>query len=84
MKAERYRQVDEDYRMHAMAYLNFAASAKKSAGRGKEKPVYTNFRKFYDYERELRKLEGGDKRLRGLGKIVDRQKKEMDLKYGKL
>lgn len=56
IEAQAYKNVDLDFRIHELAYLTMAATAKKSAGRGKEKPAYRNFRQFYDYDKELRKI----------------------------
>lgn len=71
MHAVRLRQVDLDYRNHLQAFLNFSVQAKKPAGKGKSKPVYTRFRKFYDYEREIEKATTEKKsRLAGLGKFL--------------
>lgn len=56
MEAVRLREVDKDYRNHLQAYLNFAAKAMKKAGKNKRKPVYSTFKKFYDYEAELDKI----------------------------
>lgn len=73
MEAERYKQVDRDYRQHLQAYLNFAVKAEKKAGKGKSKPVYGKFKKFYDYEKELAKVKSNGKeekgRFSGLGKF---------------
>lgn len=55
MKAAKLKQIDIDYRNHLQAFLNFAVKAEKKAGKGKSKPVYSNFKKFYDYEKELKK-----------------------------
>ena len=49
MKAAQLRQVDEQYRLHWQAYLNQAVKSTK--GRKNPKPMYTNFRKFFDYEK---------------------------------
>lgn len=54
MKAHALKDTDLDYRLHELAYLNFMASATKQVGK-KSKPVYTTFRKFYDYEREQKR-----------------------------
>lgn len=73
IEAERYKQVDRDYRQHLQAYLNFAVQAEKKAGKGKSKPVYGKFKKFYDYEKELAKVKNRGKeeksRFSGLGKF---------------
>ena len=62
-KAIELREVDKDYRNHLQAFLNFKVKATKRAGKGKERPVYSVFKKFYDYHREL-------------SKVCDREKKE--------
>ena len=54
MKAVRLKQVDEDYRQHAQAFLNFQVQATTKQG----KPVYKRFTKFYDYEKEQAKAKG--------------------------
>lgn len=55
MEAVRLKQVDLDYRNHLQAFLNFAVKAEKKTGKGKSRPVYTKFKKFYDYEKEVSK-----------------------------
>ena len=57
IKAVKLKQIDNDYRNHLQAYLNFAVQAEKKAGKGKTRPVYNTFKKFYDYEKELQKVE---------------------------
>ena len=72
MEAVRLKQVDLDYRIHLAAWLSFAAKAEKKAGKG-TKPVYSKFKKFYDYEAELAKVEKqGNKKSRfsGIGKLL--------------
>ena len=58
MEAARLRQIDQDYRNHLQAFLNFAVTARKKTGKNKSRPVYTRFSKFYDYEKEIRKATG--------------------------
>lgn len=73
MEAVRLRQVDQDYRNHLQAYLNFAVKAEKKAGKNKTKPVYSRFKRFYDYEKELEKAKnpgGTQGRLSGLSKFL--------------
>lgn len=76
MEAQRLKEVDRDYRNHLQAYLNFVVQAKKKAGKGKEKPVYSTFRKFYDYEKELDKTKNRTKKSRfsNLSKFIKEQK----------
>ena len=72
MEAARLKQIDMDYRNHLQAYLNFSVKAEKKAGKGKTKPVFTTFKKFYDYKEELEKAKGGEKKSRfsGIGKFL--------------
>ena len=73
MEAVRLKQVDMDYRNHLQAYLNFCVKAEKKAGKGKSKPVYSSFKKFYDYGKEIKKAqkkEKGKSRFAGIGKLL--------------
>lgn len=72
MKAVKLKQIDIDYRNHLQAYLNFAVKAEKKAGKGKTRPVYNTFKKFYDYEKELQKVEKKkeNSRFSGLKKFL--------------
>lgn len=72
MQAVRLKQVDMDYRNHLQAFLNFAVKAEKKSGK-KSKPVFTKFKRFYDYEKELAKVtnKGGEKsRFAGIGRLL--------------
>lgn len=74
MQAVRLKQVDMDYRNHLQAFLNFAVKAEKKSGK-KSKPVYTKFKRFYDYEREIAKVtnKGGEKgRFSGIGRLLNK------------
>lgn len=71
--AMQLREVDRNYRDHLQAFLNFSVQAKKRAGKGKERPVYARFNKFFDYEKELNKVEQKRKqkpRFTGIGKFL--------------
>ncbi len=73
MEAVQLKQVDNDYRNHLQAFLNFAVKAEKKAGKGKTKPVYRKFKQFYDYEGEVQKITKKDKgksRFSGIGKFL--------------
>lgn len=73
MEAVRLKQVDMDYRNHLQAFLNFAVKAEKKSGKNKSKPVYSKFKKFYDYEKELEKVKNPGKeksRFSGIGKLL--------------
>lgn len=74
MEAVRLKQVDLDYRNHLQAYLNFVVKAEKKAGKNKTKPVFSNFKKFFDYEKALEnaksKEESKEKsKFSGIGKF---------------
>ena len=63
-----------DYRNHLQAFLNFAVKAEKKSGK-KSKPVFTKFKRFYDYEKELAKVtnKGGEKsRFAGIGRLLNK------------
>lgn len=69
MEAERLKQIDMDYRNHLQAWLTFSAQATKKKGQ----PVYSKFKKFYDYEKNLNEAtnKGGKKsKLAGLAKFL--------------
>lgn len=74
MEAVRLKQVDMDYRNHLQAFLNFAVKAEKKTGKNKSKPVYTKFKRFYDYEKELKKVRNPNaeekSRFSGIGKFL--------------
>ena len=73
MQAVRLKQVDMDYRVHQQAFLNFAVKAEKKSGK-KSKPVYTKFKKFYDYEAEIKKAtrKKAKSRFAGIGKLLNK------------
>lgn len=56
-KAYKLGTVDRDMWVHKQAYLNFMANAKKKAGKSRMKPVYESFDKFYDYQKEIDRVE---------------------------
>lgn len=72
MEAAQLKQVDEDYRNHLQAFLNFAVKAEKKSGKNKSKPVYRKFKQFYNYEAELRKVQKTERKSRfsGIGKFL--------------
>ncbi|MBA4699233.1 MAG: hypothetical protein H2212_07325 [Ruminococcus sp.] len=74
MEACQLKMVDEDYRIHQQAWLNFSAQAEKSAGKGKSRPVYDRFEKFFDYEKALSRLQKSSnkskERFAGIGKLL--------------
>ena len=46
MEACQLKRVDDNYRIHWQAFLNFAVQATKKVGKRKERPVYSRFDKF--------------------------------------
>ena len=73
MEAVHLKQVDMDYRNHLQAFLNFAVKAEKKVGKNKSKPVYAKFKKFYDYENEVKKATNKNiekSRFSGIGKFL--------------
>ena len=73
MEAVRLKQIDKDYRNHLQAFLNFAVKAEKKSGKNKSKPVFTKFKQFYDYEKELKKVKGKEDekaRFSGIGSLL--------------
>lgn len=72
MEAANLKRIDTDYRNHLQAYLNFAVKAEKKTGRNKSRPVYQTFKRFYDYEEEIKKVEKQKtkkSRFDGIGKF---------------
>lgn len=74
MEAVRLKQVDKDYRNHLQAFLNFAVKAEKKVGR-RSRPIYSKFKKFYNYEEEQQKAREGsgtESRFSGIGKLLNK------------
>lgn len=74
MEAAEYKRVDTDYRVHQLAYLNFAARATKRRGKS-EVPVYDKFSKFYNYPKELDKVKNKGKTSSMLSRLSKHMKK---------
>lgn len=49
MEAKQLSEVDDSFKAHRQAFLNFQVQATKKNGR----PVYKHFDKFFDYKKEL-------------------------------
>ena len=64
MKSKELQMVDDQYYLHLQAYLNMKARAKKRVGK-KQRMVYTKFNKFFDYEKEINKVLGVNKKTTG-------------------
>ena len=73
MEAVKLKEVDQDYRNHLQAFLNFAVKAEKKVGKNKSAPVYKKFKQFFNYEAELKKAgkKGEEKsRFSGVSKFL--------------
>lgn len=57
MKAVQLKEVDKAYYIHLQAFKNFQATATKKVGK-KQKPIFSNFTKFFDYEKSVNKVLG--------------------------
>lgn len=55
-KALAYKQVDRQNELHTLAFLTNAAGGMKMSG-NRQIPVYRTYKEFYDYQKELDKLE---------------------------
>jgi hypothetical protein len=56
MKALRLQRLDEQLDIHLSAWLNHQVRAEKKRGKGTT-PYYKSFKEFFDYEKELSKLD---------------------------
>ena len=69
MKAQSYRIVDEKYRSAIHSWDNMRLKQTRKKG-NKTLPLYTNFKDFFDYEKELEKIDGYDRE--NIGKTDER------------
>lgn len=73
IQAVKLKEVDHDYRNHLQAFLNYSVKAQKKAGKNKTRPVYSRFKKFYNYEDEVKKAKKSKSeksRFSGIGKFL--------------
>ena len=56
-EAEKYKQIDKQRDIALGAWLSFVATAKKKVGKNL-KPVYPTFESFFDYAKELKRING--------------------------
>lgn len=80
MEAARLREIDQDYRNHLQAFLNFSVKAERKVGKNKTRPVYSTFKKFFDYEKEIsrmraQKTQQSRGRFVGIGKYLKKGEK---------
>ena len=55
--AYRLRHLDERHRMHLQAWTSHQVTSTKKQG-DKTVPVFKSFKDFFDYEKELKEIEG--------------------------
>ena len=73
MEAVRLKQVDLDYRNHLQAFLNYSVKAQRKTGKNKSRPVYTKFKKFFDYDKAIanaKRKEKEQSKFAGIGKLL--------------
>ena len=58
--AYRLRDLDARQRMHMQAWVKQQVKSTKEVGK-KSVPAFKNFKEFFDYEKELREIEGKKK-----------------------
>lgn len=61
-RAQEYKEVDEQYRLHLSAFLVRNAGLKVNKGtakKPKEEYQFKQFHEFFDYEKELKNIEQG-------------------------
>ena len=56
VKAYKLHSIDEEHRLHILAWQIVQAGASDKKG----KPIYSNFKKFYDYEKRIKEVESDD------------------------
>lgn len=61
MKGVRLKQTDQQYLLHELAYKTMMAKATRKSGK-KVKPVYRNFKQFFDYDKSLKEVLGEEKK----------------------
>ena len=57
-ESEKYKQLDKQKDIALGAWLSFMATAKKKVGKHL-KPVYPTFESFFDYSKQLKRMNGG-------------------------
>lgn len=79
MKAIQLKEVDKAYYIHLQAFKNFQATAMKKVGK-KQRPVFSTFDKFFDYEKAINKVLGKkeDTQVSRLREFMNKKKKEGD------
>ncbi|WP_079480565.1 hypothetical protein [Halobacillus salinus] len=58
--AEEYKEIDEEYRLHKLAFLIRNAQVTKNVGtdkKPKEEYVFRDFKDFFDYEKALHSID---------------------------
>lgn len=75
MEAYNLSRVDKELEMHKQAWLNHLVTATKESGKNIV-PVFKEFKDFFDYKKELKKVENPtktiDPRMKRLAQIAKR------------
>lgn len=85
MEAFRLQQVDQEFALHRMAWLNREITAQKKAGKNKTKPYFDRFEKFFDYQRLEDAARGRDTKRKptSLGaRMMEAMRKQEEKKNG--
>lgn len=61
-------------KIHLQSFLNNKVKAKRKSGKNKMRFVYNDFRKFFDYEKEINKVKNKGKKSELLEKIIEYKK----------
>lgn len=79
MKASRLIQLDEEYLVARMAWMNREIQATKRVGKRYD-PIYKTFKSFFDYENKQAQILG--EKVGGSDDLIERYKEAMRAKYG--
>ena len=79
MEAFNLRQVDQEFWIHLQAFENYRAQATTTSGKH-TRPVYTTFKKFFDYEAELKRVQKKQdtepQKFSGIGNLLKKQEEK--------
>ncbi len=70
MKAHRLMEVDEEYKLHRLAWANYNVQATERKGKDKIVPVYKTFQQFYDYEKRIDSVLAGSRNRQQEARLI--------------
>lgn len=79
MKAYWLKSVDREYEIHLQAWTNWNVQAMKQQGKNKRVPVFRTFKQFFDYEKQLKMINGStskNKKNQAIAEILRRQREK--------